>query len=119
MTRGSQKPHFGAHLDPDLDPTSYAPASGWRPLFGQAGGSQTGTGSRRSRAGGPVSVFGWFRRVEERGGPFRFVRDAPDLHVLWGWLQVGTVLRLPTATAPSWAQYHPLNRTGIVGGQLM
>lgn len=29
------------------------------------------------------------------------------MHVLWGWLQVGAVLRLASDNTPAWARYHP------------
>ena len=40
-------------------------------------------------------------------GTVRFARGAPDLHVLWGWLQVDCILKFPAESVPSWAQYHP------------
>ncbi|MBI5489098.1 MAG: hypothetical protein HY905_17315 [Deltaproteobacteria bacterium] len=45
--------------------------------------------------------------MEERGGRYAFVRGAPNLHVLWGWLQVGEVVVADRSTAPSWMTYHP------------
>ena len=37
--------------------------------------------------------FGLFRRVEEVSGRWQFVSRAPEQHVLFGWLQVGTIHR--------------------------
>ncbi len=36
-----------------------------------------------------------------------FVRGAPDLHVLWGWLQVGAVIQVGMDPVPEWASGHP------------
>jgi hypothetical protein len=38
--------------------------------------------------------FGWFRQAERIQGRWRFVPNAPDLHVIFGWLEVGDVLSL-------------------------
>jgi len=53
--------------------------------------------------------FGWFRRVEETGSGYRFVPGAPDLHVLFGWLQVARVIPVEELDLdiPAWAAYHP------------
>lgn len=107
LTRGKVKPHFGAHLDPDLVPHAYPRQPGWRGIFGQAGGQQTLLARGGVGAGDLFLFFGWFRRAEQHDGTFRFVKGAPDIHVLWGWLQVARVLAVGHSTVPSWAAYHP------------
>lgn len=107
LTCGKQKPYFGAHLDPDLVFESYPRMPGWRGLFGQADSAQGGLESEGVGCGDLFLFFGWFRRVEELAGTFRFLKGAPDLHVLWGWLQVDLVLPVATSTIPPWAAYHP------------
>jgi hypothetical protein len=107
LTRGRIKPHFGAHLDPDLVSSAHPRLPGWRPLFGQANGEQTVLAREGIGPGDLFLFFGWFRQAEPQGRGFRFARGAPDLHVLWGWLQVDTVLSVATARAPTWATYHP------------
>ena len=43
--------------------------------------------------------FGWFHAVERIGGMYQYVRDSGDffrdcdLHVIWGYLQVGEIIR--------------------------
>jgi len=113
LTRGGHQPHSGAHLDPDLDPGAYRRADGWRPLFGQADAAQVVLDRHGIGAGDVFLFFGWFRRVADRGGAFRFVSGAPDLHVLWGWLQVDAVLKRPAAQAPAWAAYHSHCAPGV------
>jgi len=107
LTHGKQKPHFGAHLDPDLLPNAYPRQEGWRPLLGQAGSAQTRLERDGVGVGDLFLFFGWFRRVECAAGVFRFVKGAPDLHLLWGWLQVGAVLSVGMQPTPPWAAYHP------------
>jgi hypothetical protein len=53
--------------------------------------------------------FGWFRQSKDDGNDIRFVAGAPDLHVIFGWLQVGRVVNLPSDAAAElpWARMHP------------
>lgn len=98
-----------AHLDPDLDPHALPRARGWRPLFGQAGAAQSHLARQGVRRGDVFLFFGWFRRCSRQNGRFRYVRCAPDLHVLFGWLEVGEVV--PVAELGprdlTWARRHP------------
>ncbi len=102
-----------AHLDPDLVASAFPRARGWRPLFGQAGGEQTVLARAGVGTGDVFLFFGWFRRVERARGRWRFVAGAPDLHVLWGWMEVERVLHLGASgeaarpSVPTWARYHP------------
>lgn len=109
LSGGSYGRRSRAHLDPDLVASAFPRKRGWCPLFGQAGGEQTVL----ARAGvGPGDVFlffGWFRRVERARAHWRFVPRAPDLHVLWGWMEVGAVVDVGAGAGavPTWAAYHP------------
>jgi PAS domain S-box-containing protein len=97
--------HF-AHLDPDLRRSAYPRLRGWQPLFGQAGGDQTHLERQGVTLGDLFLFFGWFREVEIVNERYRYLRNAPNLHVIYGWLQIGRILRLPTAHVPRWAEYH-------------
>ncbi len=57
--------------------------------------------------------FGWFRRVEIVDDRVRFVKGAPDQHVIWGWMQIDRVWPVSTTSIPSWAKYHP----HVAGGE--
>jgi hypothetical protein len=110
LTAGKHAPESTAHLDPDIVGDAYPRAPGWRPLFGQAGGEQTVLARANVGRNDLFLFFGWFRRVELVSGTFRFIRGSPDLHVLWGWLQVARVVPLAATAAtapPPWARYHP------------
>jgi hypothetical protein len=109
LTGGRVSPSDGAHLDPDLRRDSLARAAGWRPIFGQAAAAQSHLANQEIGPGDLFLFFGCFRRAEKVGGVVRFVRDAPKLHVIFGWLQVGKVARATSdlvAEVP-WADGHP------------
>lgn len=82
------------HLDPDLDAASLPRFAGWRPAFGQIDAAQTHLARHGVGKGDLFLFFGWFRAVAETAGRLRYVRGAPNLHVIYGWLQVGEVIRL-------------------------
>lgn len=109
LTNGRVQRSHGAHLDPDLRASTYARRPGWRPLFGQDGTAQAHLENQGVGVGDLFLFFGWFRQTEETAAWYRFVPGAPDLHVLFGWLQVGRVLPVgaPELEVPAWAAYHP------------
>lgn len=109
LTRGRLAHHTRAHLDPDLYGPICPRRPGWRPLFGQAGAAQSHLQNQGVGVGDLFLFFGWFRAVEQQDGAYRFVKPAPDQHLIYGWLQVGTILtdaQLMTAPPP-WAITHP------------
>ncbi|PAU75489.1 Nmad3 family putative nucleotide modification protein [Halomonas salipaludis] len=109
LTRGKITAEHGAHIDPDLIPEMLPRAPGWRPLFGQSGQAQ---GHLRNHGVGPGDLFlffGLFRRVEPHAGGWRWVPGSRPRHVIWGWLQVASVLPVDQARGDhhAWAHYHP------------
>ncbi len=51
--------------------------------------------------------FGWFKKVEKNtSGRWRYVSKLPDHHVIFGWLQVGEVLRVG-ARVDEFSQRYP------------
>jgi hypothetical protein len=98
-----------AHLDPDLRRGAIARGAGWRPIFGQAGAAQSHLARNGVGAGDLFLFFGCFRRAEKIAGAFRFVRSAPKLHVLFGWMQVARVERVTRGLAAEipWVSGHP------------
>lgn len=109
LTGGRVGPSDGAHLDPDLRREAIARAARWRPIFGQAGAAQSHLARHAIGWGDLFLFFGCFRQAERVGGVLRFVRGAPKLHVIFGWLQVGEVVRATNRTAVEipWAVGHP------------
>lgn len=107
LTNGRTRPDHRAHLDPDLIRSAYPRQPGWRPLFGQVDAAQSVLEREGVGPGDLFLFFGWFRRATRSNGRLRYVRGAPDLHVLWGWLQIGDVVPVDHASMPTWMEYHP------------
>lgn len=107
LTGGRTRPDHFAHLDPDLIDTAYPREPGWRPLFGQVDAAQSVLAREGVGPGDVFLFFGWFRRVTRSGGRLRFVHGAPDLHVIWGWMQIDEVIPVGGAAHPDWMSYHP------------
>lgn len=100
--------HEDAHLDPDLDPDRFPPRQpGWKRNFGQQGNAQTHLDRCGVGKDDLFLFFGWFKQAELRDGQLRYVRGARDLHVIFGWLQIGTIPRVGQDVIPHWLQYHP------------
>ncbi|MFZ2060205.1 MAG: hypothetical protein WAU82_04280 [Candidatus Binatus sp.] len=109
LTRGRVQQSDGAHLDPDLRRDAIPRSAGWRSIFGQAAAAQSHLARQEVGRGDLFLFFGCFRQAEKVGGGFRFVRDAPKLHVIFGWLQVASVSRATSELAIEipWAEGHP------------
>lgn len=100
-----------AHADPDLDEGRLARKPGWRPVFGQTGNDQSHLEYEGVGVGDLFLFYGWFRHTEIlAGGALRYARPRRDLHVIFGWLQVGEVLPINGRLAvglPEWLRQHP------------
>jgi hypothetical protein len=109
ITNRQIAPSRGVHLDPDLQKDARPRARRWQPAFGQVGPAAAHLANRGVGVGDLFLFFGWFRRTSRLNGRLTFDRTAPDLHVVFGWLQVGRILH-PTAdmgSVPRWAAEHP------------
>lgn len=109
LTRGRIPPTHFAHVDPDLNANSLPRDRSWTPLFGQDGPAQ---GHLRNHGVGPGDLFlffGLFRPVVVTASGLAWERGSQSRHLLWGWLQVGSVVAVdqcPPGDLP-WARYHP------------
>lgn len=79
------------HHDPELL-NHRGHQQNWRPVLGQTGAAHGHLAKQGVGPGDIFLFFGWFRQVERVGGRWRYVRAAPNLHVLFGWLEVDGVL---------------------------
>lgn len=108
LTAGKIRAEDAAHLDPDLDRDSLPRAAHWRPIFGQAGAAERHLQKHVVQSGDIFIFYGWFRNVEHVAGRYRYVKNAPDRHIIFGWLQVERRIPLfPGVEIPPWALYHP------------
>lgn len=111
LTNGKIEQSRQCHLDPDLDAGSFIRHSDWRPAFGQIDAAQSHLALNKVSVGDLFLFFGWFRAVEQQRGRWRYIRDAPDLHVVYGWMKIGKILhladRINLATQLEPYQEHP------------
>lgn len=109
LTRGKVTANCGAHLDPDMHADALPRQRGWKPLLGQTGAAQGHLRRQGVQAGDLFLFFGLFRPVEQVDGRWRFVKNAPARHMLWGWLSIGDILKIDELAAGDmpWARYHP------------
>ncbi len=92
---------LSCHVDPDLASCRHRKTpKGWAPAFGQANSALGYLNDTVGVEPGDLFLFfGWFHAVERIGGMYQYVRDSGDffrdcdLHVIWGYLQVGEIIR--------------------------
>ena len=108
LTKGKVSSKDSAHLDPDLRFESLPRLLGWKPLFGQTGAAQSHLKNQGVSKGDIFLFYGWFREVERIWNQYRYSRRAPDLHVIFGWLQIRKTIPVGSKeVVPRWAMYHP------------
>lgn len=95
------------HMDPDLSRSIYETPSDWKPAFGQAGTAESHLNAQRISVGDIFLFFGWFKQTEYTPeGKLRFVPDAPDLHIIYGYLQIGEIIKNYSSIAKKY-HWHP------------
>ncbi len=94
------------HLDPDIRKDVVARHSDWKPAFGQSDAALSHLTRQGVGVGDIFLFFGWFRRTEWIDGMLRFKRDAPDQHIIYGYMQVREIIR-SREEVPKWLEEHP------------
>ena len=94
------------HLDPDLRATTLLRTKGWKPAFGQTGSSLTELRDNRVKEGDLFLFFGWFKKTEYHNGQLRYIPKSPNLHVIYGYMQIGNIVD-SVSQIPEWLKYHP------------
>ncbi len=108
LTRGKQRSCFGAHLDPDIRRDLRPRKPGWRPALGVRRSAAGHLRNQGVSVGDLFLFWGLFRRVGDN-----FAWNGEPLHVIWGWLQVGTILAVDEARSQlerkthAWMRDHP------------
>jgi hypothetical protein len=92
-----KKEYSACHIDPDIRGDIWLTVpDNWQPAFGQIDSAQGQLRNQGVGAGDLFLFFGWFKQVRQTlDGEFRFVIGAPNLHVIYGYLQVERVLTQP------------------------
>lgn len=94
------------HLDPDIRENVCSRSPGWRPAFGQVDAALTHLRNQQVGVGDLFLFFGWFRATEIINGVLRYKRGAPDLHIIYGYMQVGRIIQKEN-DVPQWLMKHP------------
>lgn len=80
------------HLDPDIRQGIFDAPAEWKPAFGQSGRNLTHLNAQKIGSGDLILFFGWFRQVERIGSKLRYVPKSPNLHIIFGYLQIGDMI---------------------------
>lgn len=107
LTEGAITARTTVHLDPDLSDESVARRPGWRASLGQVGSAQKHLAKQGVGPGDVFLFFGWFRQAEHFAGRWRYVPGAPNVHALFGWLQIGQIHKVGASACPAWLEDHP------------
>lgn len=81
------------HLDPDIRTGIRDNPKDWVPAFGQVNQAETHLEQFNIQQGDLFLFFGWFRETEYLDNRLRFRHNAPDIQAIYGYLQVGEILR--------------------------
>ncbi|MFH4968987.1 hypothetical protein V8G61_12350 [Gaetbulibacter sp. M240] len=96
-----------AHLDPDLRKDIHKNRkSNWKPLFGQSHAAQGHLVNQKVEIGDLFLFFGWFKETEFKNGKITYKEKAADLHVIFGYLQIGEIYKYGDEF-PEYTKYHP------------
>lgn len=99
---GGKQWRSGCHLDPDIDPALCPERADWTAAFGQTGSAQRHLEQEGVGIEDLFLFFGWFRQVEKIKGRWQFVKDAPDIHLIYGWMQVGEIIKPSEQILGTW-----------------
>lgn len=112
LTNGRMSINSNIHLDPVLEQPSSWDYADWLPSLGQTGAAQGHLRKQNIDIGDIFLFFGWFREIEEIDGIWRYKRDAANVHVLYGWMEIGSIHSIVTdrensINKYSWVKEHP------------
>ncbi len=99
-----KKAYNKCHLDPDIRSGLRKTSSDWAEAFGQIGAAQTHLDTHGIKEGDLFIFFGWFKKTEYHNGHLRYIRGAENIHAIYGYLQVGKILKNTNVKVLDW---HP------------
>lgn len=80
------------HLDPDLENRYAKDNFEWKPAFGQCDAAESHLRKNGVGIGDLFLFYGWFRHADFDS--LKYKSPVQDLHVIWGYMQVGEILNL-------------------------
>lgn len=96
------------HLDPDIIASITERDKNWKPCFGQINQAQAHLSNQGVKENDLFLFFGWFKETVRNNDIFQFKNSAADMHVIFGYLQIGKILQVNNSTViPKWLQKHP------------
>lgn len=114
LTKGKITGDHFVHFDPDLNAVNLQRKEGWLPSLGQTGSAQGHLDAQNVEEGDIFLFFGWFRQTVFENGIHKYLPGSPNLHVLFGYLQIGEIIRLGSNPVESeiienypWLEGHP------------
>ncbi len=92
-----KRQYEACHLDPDIrSGIRTIPVKDWKPAFGQTGSAAGMLQNAGVTVGDLFLFFGLFRQTgPDEKNVLRFVKGKKPLHIIYGYLQVGAVLKAP------------------------
>lgn len=94
------------HLDPDLRKCICPRPANWEPAFGQVNAALTHLRNQDVSVGDIFLFFGWFRATEVKEGRLVYINSAPDLHIIYGYMQIREIIE-KEQDIPQWLESHP------------
>lgn len=115
LSKGRWSGSSNCHLDPDIDAALISRRPGWRGALGQVEAALSHLDNQGVGVGDLFVFWGCYRAAERRHGRWMFV--GPVVHMVYGWLQIGSYYRLGAdgshlLTTHPWLADHPHIRPG-------
>ncbi len=104
------KENYNCHLDPDIRFETLKRRKDWKGLYGQSGSSQGHLRNQKISVGDIFLFFGWFKRTEYKQNKLQFIKNAKDLHVIFGYLKIDKIYEYSKENKmilPVYAKQHP------------
>lgn len=98
--------NYNCHLDPDIRKEIANRGKNWKPLFGQSKTALSHLLKQNVKSGDIFLFFGWFKNTELIDKDFKYVKNTPDLHVIYGYFQINE-MHLNPLTFPKEFCHHP------------
>jgi hypothetical protein len=107
LKNGKSFEYVNCHLDPDIREDIKERSANWKPAFGQSSRAVKHLNNQNVKEGDLFLFFGWFKQTkyDDKSGNLSYVGG--DLHVIWSYLQIGSILKNPTSKEHSYLDKHP------------
>ena len=100
------QPKDSCHLDPDIYKDIIARPVPWKPLFGQISKAQQHLINQDIKKNDLFLFYGWFRKTVKVKNDLKYA-DNNNLHIIFGYLQIGKILYPKKDGFEEWMKYHP------------